>query len=222
MKTPTLLCLVVAVACAQPVKRFAGFGLSSLSTVGGNLGCVVTGNKLFVNGLEGRDLTSDEQAELREYQQKLTTFRTELKQLLEERRSEAEERRRSGDRSALENQSTQKTPQAPKKPSFCSEQATTQYIFDGCKVQNNVVYVGSSYARKLNEQEIEELKQFDKEMTVYQKSISSNLEQQLNDLFSGAFSGRSQTKQPSEKAAAPTTSTPADPPKTPNFCTLIV
>lgn len=117
--------MVLGVACAQPVKRFAGFGLSSLSTVGGNLGCVVTGNKLFVNGLEGRDLTSDEQAELKEYQQKLVSFRQELKQLLEERRNELEERRRSGDRSAVENQTTQKAPKAPTKPSFCSEQATT-------------------------------------------------------------------------------------------------
>lgn len=49
-----------------------------MSTVGGNLGCVVTGNKLFVNGLEGRELTGDEQEELAEYQQKLVTFRQEL------------------------------------------------------------------------------------------------------------------------------------------------
>ncbi|KAI6184085.1 Proteinase inhibitor I33, aspin domain-containing protein [Aphelenchoides bicaudatus] len=203
MKTLILLCVTVAVVFGQPVKRFAGFGLSSLSTVGGNLGCVVTGNKLFVNGLEGRDLTSDEQEELKEYEGKLKTFRQELKQILEERRAELEERRRSGDRSsALENQTARKTPEAPKKPSFCSEQATTQYIFDGCKVQNNNLYVGSTFARKLNDQEIEELKQFDKEMTVYQKSISSNLEQQLNDLFSGAFSGRTQASKPTEKAAA--------------------
>jgi hypothetical protein len=222
MKTIVLLCLTVALTQAQPVKRFAGFGLSSLSTVGGNLGCVVTGNKLFVNGLEGRDLTSDEQNELKEYQQKLSTFRQELKKILEERRTEMEERRRSGDnKTPTEVQTTQKTPQAPKKPSFCSEAATTQYIFDGCKVQNNVVYVGSSYARKLNDQEIEDLKVFDKEMTVYQKSISSNLEQQLNDLFSGAFNGRAQSAKPTEKSVTPTTAS-VEPPKTPNFCTLIV
>jgi uncharacterized damage-inducible protein DinB len=94
--------------------------------VGGNLGCVVTGNKLFINGLEGRDLSSDEQQELREYQEKLASFRQELKQVLEERRNELEERRRNGDRTGVENQTSQKTPQAPKKPSFCSEQATTQ------------------------------------------------------------------------------------------------
>jgi len=223
MKTIVLICLFGVLVQAQPVKRFAGFGLSSLSTVGGNLGCVVTGNKLFVNGLEGRELSSEEQDELHEYQQKLTTFRQELKKILEERRNEAEQRRQNGDnKAAVENQTTQKTPQAPKKPSFCSEAATTQYIFDGCKVQNNIVYVGSSYARKLNDQEIEELKQFDKEMTVYQKSISSNIEQQLNDLFSGAFNARSQAAKPTEKTAASPTSAPVEPPKTPNFCTLIV
>lgn len=90
--------------------------------------------------MDGRTLTSDETEELREYQQKLTTFRQELKQLLEERRAEVEERRRSGDRSAVENKTEQKTPKAPTKPSFCSEQATTQYIFDGCKVQVTFPY----------------------------------------------------------------------------------
>jgi hypothetical protein len=33
---------------------------------------------LFINGLDGRELTSDEQAELEEYQHKLVTFRQEL------------------------------------------------------------------------------------------------------------------------------------------------
>ena len=28
-------------------------------------------------------------------------------------------------------------PKAPPKPSFCSENITTQYVFDGCKVQVN-------------------------------------------------------------------------------------
>lgn len=91
--------------------------------------------------MEGRELTADEQQELSDYQQKLKVFREELKKVLEERRNEVEERRRSGDRSAVESQAAQKTPQAPKKPSFCSEASTTQYIFDGCKVQNNIVYV---------------------------------------------------------------------------------
>jgi hypothetical protein len=77
-------------------------------------------------------LNSDEQTELAEYQSKLADFRKELKRILAERHAEAEERRRSGDNSAQsDNRNTQKTPQAPKKPSFCSEEATTQYIFDG-------------------------------------------------------------------------------------------
>ncbi|KAI6196923.1 Pepsin inhibitor Dit33 [Aphelenchoides besseyi] len=217
MKFLFLLGLVV-VANAQPVKRFAGFGLGGLSTIGGGVGCVVTGNHLYVNGLEGRELTADEQQELRDYEQKLATVRKQIKSIVEERR-------RNGEAGiSNENLKNQKTPEAPKKPSFCSSEATTQYIFDGCKVQNNAVYVGNTYARKLTEPEIEELKQFDKEMSEYQKArfsfqqrFSATLESQLSELF-----GRSSISRGSEKAVASTASTPVEPPKTPNFCTLIV
>ncbi|KAI6172168.1 Pepsin inhibitor Dit33 [Aphelenchoides besseyi] len=210
MKLLFLLGLIV-VANAQPVKRFAGFGLGGLSTIGGGVGCVVTGNHLYVNGLEGRELTADEQQELRDYEQKLAAVRKQIKSIVEERRRNGE--------AGISNESlkNQKTPEAPKKPSFCSSEATTQYIFDGCKVQNNAVYVGNTYARKLTEPEIEELKQFDKEMSEYQKSVSATLESQLSELF-----GRSPISRGSEKAVASAASTPAEPPKTPNFCTLIV
>lgn len=234
MKTSVLLALCAACALAQPVKRFAGFGIS---TVGGNLGCVVTvggrgagwghcpalqGNKLFVNGLEGREITPAEQEELKNYQAELATFRQELKAAMEQRRAELESRRAGGAVSSAAKPA--KTPEPPKKPSFCSEQVTTQYIFDGCKVQNNVVYVGSTYARKLTDAEVEELKQFDKEMSVYQKSVSASLEQQLGELFGAAFSGQARVARPSAEpsAAAATAAAPVDAPKTPNFCTLIV
>uniref|UniRef100_A0A1I7RQ36 Pepsin-I3 domain-containing protein n=2 Tax=Bursaphelenchus xylophilus TaxID=6326 RepID=A0A1I7RQ36_BURXY len=202
-------------ALSQPVKRFAGFGIS---TVGGNLGCVVTGNRLFVNGLEGRELTADEQKELTEYQGKLTTFREELRNVMEQRKAELEARR-SG--AAVSSAKPIQTPEPPKKPSFCSEQTTTQYIFDGCKVQNNMVYVGSTFARKLTESEIEDLKQFDKEMTAYQKSVSASLESQLGELFGAAFAGQTQIARATPEPVT-TSSTPVAPPKTPNFCTLIV
>lgn len=219
---PLVLVLTTAwLADANRAKRFAGFGLSSLSTVGGNLGCVVTGEKLFVNGLEGRDLTAEEKDELADYQQKLALFRDELKQAIAEQRAELEERRAGGQ--SVAPAEPRKKPQAPKKPSFCSEQATTQYIFDGCKVQNNVVYVGSTYARRLTDSEIDELKQFDKEMTAYQKTVTSSLEQQLSDIFSGALSGgRPQISRPAEKPASTPLTAPAEAPKSPNFCTLIV
>lgn len=42
MKAVALVAALLAVASAAPEKRFSGFGLSgALSTVGGNLGCVV-------------------------------------------------------------------------------------------------------------------------------------------------------------------------------------
>ncbi|CAD5210990.1 unnamed protein product [Bursaphelenchus okinawaensis] len=215
MKYVILLALC-GLALSQPSKRFAGFGIS---TVGGNLGCVVTGDKLFVNGLEGRELTDDEQSELKEYQVKLGAFREELRAVVEQRKADLEARR-SGAAPASTSKPTA-NPEPPKKPSFCSEQTTTQYIFDGCKVQNNMVYVGSTFARKLSDSEIEELKQFDKEMTVYQKSVSANLEQQLGELFGAAFSGQTQIARATPEPVS-TSATPAAPPKTPNFCTLIV
>lgn len=137
---------------------------------------------------------------------------------MEQRKAELEARR-SG--AAVSSAAQIKTPEPPKKPSFCSDQTTTQYIFDGCKVQNNVVYVGSTFARKLTEDEIEELKQFDKEMTVYQKSVSSSLEQQLGELFGAAFAGQARVNRPTAEPA-PTSDAPVVAPKTPNFCTLIV
>ncbi|KAI6242773.1 Aspartyl protease inhibitor [Aphelenchoides fujianensis] len=120
--------------------------------------------------------------EFNDYAKKLAAVREEIKQLVKERQAEALERRRTGE-SAIAATTNQKTPEAPKKPSFCSAEATTQYIFDGCKVQNNAVFIGNTFARKLDATEIEELKQFDKEMSAYQKTVSASLESQLSELF---------------------------------------
>ena len=57
MKVLAVVAVLLAVASANPAKRFAGFGglSGALSTVGGNLGCVVVNqvscilNKLLRN-----------------------------------------------------------------------------------------------------------------------------------------------------------------------------
>ena len=78
-------------------------------------------------------------------------------------------------------------PKPPSKPSFCSVEDTTQYIFDACLVQvgfssikcyslqNNKVYVGREYARDLTASEIVELKEFDVKQTAYQKYVQDQL-----------------------------------------------
>ncbi|CAK5069610.1 unnamed protein product [Meloidogyne enterolobii] len=106
-------------------KRFAAFG--SLATIGGKVGCVVSQNKLFINGHFVKDLDVDEQSELKDYQ-----------------------------------------------PSFCSDKATTQYIFDGCSVQGDNIYIGDTFVRKLTADEQRELEQFDAKFSTYQKAATAD------------------------------------------------
>lgn len=89
-------------------------------------------------------------------------------------------------------ESTLKRPEPPKKPSFCSEKATTQYVFDGCSVQVKIkkkhlylicifqgdnIYIGDNFVRKLTPNEQVELQKFDKQFTAYQKVITNSLKQ---------------------------------------------
>uniref|UniRef100_A0A1I7YUC7 Pepsin-I3 domain-containing protein n=1 Tax=Steinernema glaseri TaxID=37863 RepID=A0A1I7YUC7_9BILA len=226
MKCAVLLCLA-AVAVAGPVKRFAGFGaLSGLSTIGGNLGCVVTGNKLFVNGLYTKELSVAEQQEFETYEQQIKDFKQRVKEVLEEKRKNA------GKAVATAAEKTVKKsdlPEPPAKPSFCSEKDTTQYIFDGCKVQHNKVYIGNTYARDLSSDEVTQLKEFDEKMTQYQKYLNSNIQSQVEELFgkhfSGLFNRANVRKHSRDESTTPapdsTTEAPQEAPVAPNFCTTI-
>uniref|UniRef100_A0A914CFK4 Pepsin inhibitor-3-like repeated domain-containing protein n=1 Tax=Acrobeloides nanus TaxID=290746 RepID=A0A914CFK4_9BILA len=226
-----------AISQANPVKRFAGFGISTIG--GGNLGCVVTGNKLYINGLPEKDLSSTELSEFQQYLNDLKDFKQEVKEILEarrnatlQRRQQWRERGRNGDLDLTNNDQQNSTmPDPPQKPSFCTGDATTQYIFDGCKVQNNKVYVGNQYARDLNDQEIDQLKQFDQRMTAYQNQLNANLQKQVQEIFGedfGRFFGRGTTVSPNQEnndVISSGVTTPATPPlqapEAPNFCTVI-
>jgi len=229
-------------------KRFSGFG--TFSTVGGRIGCVVSENgpgnsSLFINSHFSHFLSDDEQQELSQYKEKLTTFKSDVKAFLEQRQQQALAAReqfqnRNAGRNTRDSESNQtnppptsvalKQPEPPKKPSFCSEKATTQYVFDGCSVQGDNVYIGDNFVRKLTQQEQTELEQFDKQFTAYQKAITSNFKQQVEDIFGKHFGGLFETSssktstdvsavEPSSEAV---TVAPLEAPKTPNFCTLIV
>uniref|UniRef100_A0AC34FFG6 Pepsin inhibitor-3-like repeated domain-containing protein n=1 Tax=Panagrolaimus sp. ES5 TaxID=591445 RepID=A0AC34FFG6_9BILA len=261
MKYFTLCVLaIVAFASANPAKRFAGFG-NVLSSVGGNLGCVVTGNRLFINGLFEKNLTSGEQEEFSDYEEKLQEFKKEIRQVIAQRRQELLDQRKqngSGQQqqqtgmlsmeesndeqqqpssSALSSASSSSSnsnsslPKPPQKPSFCSGDTTTQYIFDGCKVQNGKVYVGSQYARDLTSDEQQRLQDFDKKMTAYQAQLSSSLQQQVKELFgdqlaqlfgSGRVNSSSMATTPApESDEATTAAAILEAPEAPNFCTIV-
>jgi len=261
--TALLAIVLVVVSEATPTnrqKRFAGFG--AFSTVGGRVGCVVSENSpgnssLFINSHFTKHLSADEQEELDQYKQDLAKFKADVKVFLEQRQKQALGSRRqnsfsgrngnggfSGNNAAAEpidsdnNRTIQqaKQPEPPKKPSFCSEKATTQYVFDGCSVQGDNVYIGDNFVRKLTSAEQDELAQFDKQFTAYQKAVTTNFKQQVEEIFGKHFgslfeTGSSATSKSTEVSAvepsseAPSTGTtaaPAEAPKTPNFCTLIV
>ncbi|KAI1720075.1 pepsin inhibitor-3-like repeated domain-containing protein [Ditylenchus destructor] len=254
------LAVLFAFANAGPSdrqKRFAGFG--AFSTVGGRVGCVVSENSpgnasLYVNSHFTKYLSEEELSELSQYKDNLAKFKQDVKVFLEQRQQQAlANRGRSGfggrggpeprdqaSSDADKNRSVQplgKQPEPPKKPSFCSDKATTQYVFDGCSVQADSVYIGDNFVRKLTSDEQEELAQFDKQFTAYQKAVTTNFRQQVEDIFgkhfgqlfdagSGSKSGEVPAVEPSNEAVrdsgVSTPSAPLEAPKTPNFCTLIV
>jgi hypothetical protein len=256
-----LLLLLVLVVCtamgseANRAKRFAGFG--AFSAAGGRIGCVVSENgpnnaSLYINSHFTKFLSDDEIQELSQYKEKLTTFKSEVKAYLEQRQRQVGGQFRQGQlpppapgrNSATEEEPSPKRtnqpssvalqqPQPPKKPSFCNDKATTQFVFDGCSVQGDNVYVGDNFVRKLTPQEQEELEQFDKQFTAYQRQVTSNFRSQVEDIFGKQF-GQLFGNVPGSKSAAGSTAVetsseapvsnaaPIEPPKTPNFCTLVI
>jgi len=222
-----VLSCLFAVCLANRSKRFTGFG--GLSTVGGHVGCVVSENKLFINGRYTKELTDSEQDELDQYRKSQDQFREDVKKFIEERQKQL---RQGGGQQGGENDSMQvKKPEPPKKPSFCSDKATTQYVFDGCSVQGDSVYIGNNFVRKLTSSELSELEQFDKQFTAYQKAVTGQFRKQVEEIFGkhfgGLFEGGSSASKSTEVAttqsenAEPTGKAP-EAPKTPQFCTLIV
>ncbi|CAD6195744.1 unnamed protein product [Caenorhabditis auriculariae] len=253
MKFAILLAVAVALAAAAPRdKRQVSIGTIAISGgAGGSTGCVVTGNVLFVNGFRVRELNGDEQSELESYQTNVDQYKNQLRDYIEQQRQQQQNefnsrhqgRRtsQSGDSNAVNGPSSSANtgltrPTAPAKPSFCSADATTQYYFDGCMVQDNKVYVGREYARDLTADEQEQLKKFDEQQTAYQNAVQQNVQSQMKglfgtDFFSALFGGddrRAQQQQQQQQQQQVAQSTPSTvsttlPPKpdVPNFCTAI-
>ncbi|TMS34456.1 hypothetical protein L596_002045 [Steinernema carpocapsae] len=122
-------------------------------SMGGSVGCVVTGKKLYSHGNYIRDLNENEQKDLKKYKADLALF----KKKIDEAFSNAENVEKA-------NATIPPMPIRPVMPSFCTGADTTLYILPGCTVQNNKVFIGKEFARHLTEQEKKQLTQFAKQM----------------------------------------------------------
>uniref|UniRef100_A0A1I8BQZ5 Pepsin-I3 domain-containing protein n=1 Tax=Meloidogyne hapla TaxID=6305 RepID=A0A1I8BQZ5_MELHA len=192
----TLVLLFIAIPFSvadkqNRAKRFAAFG--SLATIGGKVGCVVSQNKLFINGHFVKDLDIDEQSELKDYQASLEEFKT--------------------------------------KPSFCSDKATTQYIFDGCSVQGDNIYIGDTFVRKLTADEQHELEQFDAKFSTYQKAATADFRKKVQSAFGEHFGslfggfiggGGGSDEKENDNSGGGSSFANLEAPKAPNLCTLII
>jgi len=175
--------------------HMGGMGMMSLSSFGGGAGCVVTGNKLYANGFYQRDLTAPETTELQQYQAAVQNYKDQMQTVIKQRQDRLREITNNGmfnGRRVSRPQDVAPTvPQPPTAPSFCNANDTTQYIFDGCMVQNNKVYVGNNYARDLSATEVQQLNTFATQMTAYQNYIAASIQKQVQGLFgsNSPFSG---------------------------------
>ncbi|KJH41634.1 pepsin inhibitor-3-like repeated domain protein [Dictyocaulus viviparus] len=220
-----LLCSIIATVIGAPRQKRLTVGTIAVSGgVGGSAGCVVTGNVLYANGFKLRDLTQEEQKELNNYQSQVEQYKSALKQAVKERQEHLKARMAGKKVKAVET-SSDDLPKAPKKPSFCSADDTTQFYFDGCMVQNNKVYVGQTYARDLSPDEVQQLKVFEKKQTAYQDYVQKQVQQQVSNLFGGSdffssfFNGDSKASTTTEAPALPEEA--PEQPTVPNFCTPI-
>ncbi|CAJ0915079.1 unnamed protein product, partial [Mesorhabditis belari] len=221
--------LAVCISGAPREKRFAALGLTTTG-LGGTTGCVVTDNVLYANGFKQRELSESEMSELEQYREQLADYKKQVKSALEKKRNSMKKRFSGNDMTRDDENEVAKDEslKAPKKPSFCKEEDTTQYIFDGCMVQNNKVYIGREYARDLTTDEVKQLKIFDAKMTVYQKWAQKQMQKQMkglfggNDFFSAIFGGRSGASHLEPTTVDPEADQPPpEAPEAPKFCTAI-
>uniref|UniRef100_A0A914QBX8 Pepsin inhibitor-3-like repeated domain-containing protein n=1 Tax=Panagrolaimus davidi TaxID=227884 RepID=A0A914QBX8_9BILA len=121
--------------------------------MGGAVGCVVTGKKLYSHGNFIRDLDETEFKELKQYKKDLSAF----KKKIEDAFANAEKLEQT-------NSTIPPMPLRPSMPAFCSKSDTILYIFGGCTVQNYKVYIANKFARDLSPKEKKQLDQFAKQV----------------------------------------------------------
>ncbi|CAK5125670.1 unnamed protein product [Meloidogyne enterolobii] len=217
-------------------RRFCCGGVSTFQSFssGGSTGCVVSDNKLYINGIFTKDLNPDEVQELEQYKNDVAEYRNKSKKYFEDNWNApfgGEE----------EGKTKEKAPEPPKSPSFCGQKARTQFVFNGCMVQGDSLYIGNNFVRKLNESEQKELEEFDEKLEEYQKALNEQINRQVSESFGKSF-GRFFGKKPFDfgsdsdeiestdktstlpaerKQLNPSKSSKLEMPKPPEFCTIV-
>ncbi|GMR36482.1 hypothetical protein PMAYCL1PPCAC_06677, partial [Pristionchus mayeri] len=105
----------------------------------GTTGCVVTKNKLFSHGNFIRQLNRAEMGQFAKFKNDLEEWQKKLDKIFAD-----------ADLSSNSTSSLPPFPDRPLSPSFCSGRDTILYLFNGCSIQNNKVYVGTNLARELD------------------------------------------------------------------------
>ncbi|KAI1702137.1 pepsin inhibitor-3-like repeated domain-containing protein [Ditylenchus destructor] len=147
----TALRVLFGVFCSSAV--LGQYYSPPMANMGGAIGCVVTGNKLFSHGNYIRDLNTEELHELDKYRRELIEFKEKVDAAYA-----------NLDAIMQKNGTLPVIPNRPIMPGFCVSNETTLYILGGCTVQNHKVYIGGKFARDLNEKEKVQLDQFAKQM----------------------------------------------------------
>ncbi|KAL7073871.1 hypothetical protein ACQ4LE_007010 [Meloidogyne hapla] len=218
--------------CCGGITTFQSF---SSGGTGGSTGCVISDNKLYINGIFTKDLNPEEMQELDQYKKDIAEYRNSSKKYFEEQWNTpfGEE--------GEETKNNEKAPEPPKAPSFCDQKARTQFLFNGCMVQGDSLYIGNNFVRKLNESEKRELEDFDEKLEEYQKALNEQINRHVSQTFDksfGRFFGNKPfdfgsdsdenesigktAKLPAErKQPESSKTTKLEMPKAPEFCTIV-
>ncbi|GMT14879.1 hypothetical protein PFISCL1PPCAC_6176, partial [Pristionchus fissidentatus] len=135
--------------------------LSQLTATAGTTGCVVTKNKLYSHGNFIRQLNRAELGQFAKFKNELEGWQKKLDLIF----ADADMSSPSNSTSSLP-----PFPERPLSPPFCSGKDTILYLFSGCSIQNNKVYVGTNLAREF---EGDEKKKF-ADLTEKMKTGTSN------------------------------------------------
>uniref|UniRef100_A0A914CEU7 Pepsin inhibitor-3-like repeated domain-containing protein n=1 Tax=Acrobeloides nanus TaxID=290746 RepID=A0A914CEU7_9BILA len=203
---------------------------------GGGGRCIVTGTKLFINGIYDHDLSSSEQTEFQQYQ---TAFKTYQQQEAAYQAAIAKQHQSIWDKwgsqvgnwwnSVRHNNVSTTTqvptttitpPTAPSRPAFCNDNVTTQYYFNDCVIQNNKVYIGQTYARDLTSDEVNQLNTYNQQTQAYQEQLNQRYglwgKIKVLPMFLTVNGSLSTTPAP-----ATTPTAVLQPPTQPSFCSTI-
>ncbi|KAH7727454.1 Protein R01E6.2 [Aphelenchoides avenae] len=185
---------MLALSIAALLATTASAQYYGSATMGGTVGCVVTGKQFYSHGNYIRDLRHEEEAELERYKKQMDEFRKKISEAFA-----------NAEVNAQTNTTLPPMPVRPAMPSFCSSNETTLYILGGCAIQNHKVYVGGKYARTLTDQEKVQLERFAKQMSANTYVATTNDNNAQNTTSTATNSTSSAADEPQNDVAQPIT-----------------